>query len=377
MLLTAPSRPVAPVRRPRPVRVAFVIDRLSRAGTESQLLALIRGLDRERVEPSLVLLDGAGPESRALEPADCPVIRLGVARLASRAAVVAARRLARAWAVRRPDVVQAYFLDSAYFAAAVARWCRVPRVVRVRNNLGYWLTRRHRLFGRLVRPLVDVTLTNTLAGREQLEREGERAAVFENGVDLDRFPGVRPVDVTKPVVRVGCVANLRPVKNLDGFLRAARRVCDRFPRVVFEVAGDGPERAELERLRDTLGLGGRFVFRGPVANVPGFLAGCELAVLSSHSEGMSNAVLEYMAAGRAVVATAVGATPDLLDGGRCGLLVPPGDEAALADAVARLLGDPGLAAELGANARRRAEREYSRAAMVRRFEAFYCSSPTR
>ena len=362
--------PARSIASRQPVRVAFVIDRLSRAGTESQLLALIRELDRDRVEPSLVLLDGTDAESRALEP-DCPVLRLGITRLASVNAVSAARRLAREWSAQRPDVVQAYFLDSAYFAAGVARWCRVPRVVRVRNNLGYWLTRRHRLMGRAVRPLVDVTLTNTAAGREQLEREGERAVVIGNGVDLDRFPNVRPVDVTKPMVRVGCVANLRPVKNIAGLMRAARVVCDRFSRAVFEVAGDGEQRAELERLRDSLGLGDRFMFRGPVADVPGFLCRCELAVLPSHSEGMSNAVLEYLAAGRAVVATAVGATPDLLDGGRCGLLAPPGDEAALADAVCRLLSNTGLAADLGASGRRRAECEYSRPAMVRRFEDFY------
>ncbi len=358
-----------PVGR-RPVRVAFVIDRLSRAGTESQLLALIRELDRDRVQPSLVLLDGTDTESRALEP-NCPVLRLGVTRLASRNALAAAKALAREWSSRQPDVVQAYFLDSAYFAAGVARWCRVPRVVRVRNNLGYWLTRRHRLLGRAVRPLIDATLTNTAAGRGQLEREGERAVVIGNGVDLDRFRNVRPVDVTRPVVRVGCVANLRPVKNIAGLMRAARVVSDRFPRVVFEVAGDGEQRVELERLRDSLGLGDRFVLRGPVADVPAFLSRCELAVLPSHSEGMSNAVLEYLGAGRAVVATAVGATPDLLDGGRCGLLAPPGDEATLTGAVCRLLGDPGLATDLGASGRRRAEREYSRAAMVRRFEEFY------
>jgi glycosyltransferase involved in cell wall biosynthesis len=349
--------------------VSFVIDRLSRAGTETQMLALIRELNRTRIEPSLVLLDGTDAESRALEP-DCPVVRLGVTRLASRSAASAARRLAAEWAARRPDVVQAYFLDSAYFAAVVARWSRVTRVVRVRNNLGYWLTPRHRLLGRLVRPLVDVTLTNTPVGRQQLEREGEPAAVIPNGVDLDRFRDIRPPDVTGSV-RVGCVANLRPVKNLDGLLRAAKSVSDRFSRVTFTIAGDGDQRTELERLRDRLGLRGRFEIVGPTADVPGFLSGCAVAVLPSHSEGMSNAVLEYMAAGRAVVATAVGATPELLDGGRCGLLAPPGDDAALASAIGRLLVDQRLAAELGAAARRRAEREYSRAAMVRRFEDFY------
>src|SRR5829696_3289826 len=87
-LPTPPAEPVA-----APVRVCFMIDRLTRAGTESQLLALIRELDRTKVQPTLVLLDGEDDLSRALEPADCPVIRLGVRRLLSGRAVTAARRL--------------------------------------------------------------------------------------------------------------------------------------------------------------------------------------------------------------------------------------------------------------------------------------------
>src|SRR5258707_13799643 len=80
-----------------PVRVCFMIDRLSRAGTESQLIALIRELDRSRVRPSLVLLDGEDDLSRALEPADCPIIRLGVRKLFSPKAASAARRLRAFW----------------------------------------------------------------------------------------------------------------------------------------------------------------------------------------------------------------------------------------------------------------------------------------
>jgi glycosyltransferase involved in cell wall biosynthesis len=88
---------------------------------------------------------------------------------------------------------------------------------------------------------------------------------------------------------------------------------------------------------------------------------------------MSNALLEYMAAGRAVVATAVGGNLRLIEDGVNGLLVPPGDAARLADAVSRLLSDSALAARLGAAARRRVEDRYARPAMVRRFETFYQS----
>src|SRR5207302_5751638 len=126
------------------------------------------------------------------------------------------------------------------------------------------------------------------------------------------------------------------------------------PDLIFRVAGEGEERSALEHGAARRGLGERFVLAGGVKDVPGFLAGLDVAVLCSRAEGMPNAVLEYMAAGRPVVAAAVGANPDLLAGGDCGLLVPPGDAGALAGAIDRLLTDRGLARRLGAAARRRA-----------------------
>jgi glycosyltransferase involved in cell wall biosynthesis len=167
------------------------------------------------------------------------------------------------------------------------------------------------------------------------------------------------------------VANLRPVKGLDLLIEAAARLAPHHPGVTFQVAGSGEMREALEHEITGRGLAGRFALLGAVADVPRFLAGLDVAVLCSRAEGMPNAVLEYMAAGRAIVATAVGATPDLIEDGVHGLLVPPGDAGVLAGALARLLGDPNLACRLGAAARRRALERYSRAAMVRRFEDFY------
>src|SRR5262245_33834362 len=158
-----------------PVRVCFLIDRLSRAGTETQLLALIHSFDRTRVEPFLVLLDGEDVVSRSLEPANCPVLRLGVRSFASRHAIGAGRTLARLLRQNQIDVFQAYFLDSVYFGVPVARLCRVPKTVRVRNNAGYWLTRKHRLLGKIYGRLCDITLTNSEQGRDALLAEGVAA----------------------------------------------------------------------------------------------------------------------------------------------------------------------------------------------------------
>jgi glycosyltransferase involved in cell wall biosynthesis len=364
---TAPRRQLS-----RPVRVCFLIDNLGRAGTEMQMLALLRSLDRTAVEPTLVLLDGENELSRSLEPDHCSVLRLGVKSLVSRGAYRAAREFARFLRQRDVDILQTYFLDSTYFGVPVACWAGVRTILRVRNNLGYWLTFKHRLLNRLYGRWISRTLTNSQQGRATLEGEGVPAtkiAVLENGVDVERFAAGPPRFTGN--IRIGAVANLRPVKCLDLLIRAAANLLPNYPNLRFEIAGDGPQRAELEALITELGVGECIRLAGPVADVPAFLASLDVAVLCSRSEGMSNAVLEYMAAGRAIVATRVGANEQLLGDG--GLLIEPDDEGTLERAIARLLQDPESARQMGAAARQRACDAFSRDAMRRRFEELYRS----
>ena len=144
--LVAPRRSVpATESTAAPVRVSFMIDRLSRAGTESQLLALIRELDRTKVRPSLVLLDGEDDLSRAPRtgqlPHRSPRCAATLQRQCGTGGATTAGVLARGTARRR---CRLYFLDAAYFGAPIAKMSGVKTVVRVRNNLGYWLTPRHR-----------------------------------------------------------------------------------------------------------------------------------------------------------------------------------------------------------------------------------------
>ncbi|MFO0881182.1 MAG: glycosyltransferase [Gemmataceae bacterium] len=356
-----------------PVRVCFLIDELATAGTETQLLALIRHLDRSRVTPYLVLLRGEQPASRALEPDSCPVLRLGVGSLRHPATVFRAWRFVQFLWRERIDVVQAYFPDSSYFGVPVSWLAGVRYRIRTRNNIGHWMTPLHRRLGRALNRLTTRTIANCAAARDALVRDeqtpNERVVVMENGVDLDRFLAIPPLRETGSTV--GAVANLRPVKGLDVLVEAARMLRDSHPQATFQVAGEGEARPALEQQIQAADLGGRFRLPGAQRDVPGFLGQLDVAVLSSRAEGMSNAVLEYMAAGRPIVATATGATPDLLRDGVDGLLVPPGDAAALAGAIGRLLTDRDLARRLGDSARARVAARFSRAAMVQRFEQFY------
>jgi glycosyltransferase involved in cell wall biosynthesis len=173
------------------------------------------------------------------------------------------------------------------------------------------------------------------------------------------------------VQRVGAVANLRRVKGVDLLVEAAALVREQHPHVVFEIAGDGPERGAVEELIACKQLTGQFRLLGNVKDIPRFLSTLDVAVLCSRAEGMPNALLEYMAAGRPIVATSVGGSVQLVKNEVHGLLVPPESPRALARAIARLLGTPGLAKQLAGAARKRARQKYSRESMVRTFERYY------
>jgi glycosyltransferase involved in cell wall biosynthesis len=160
---------------------------------------------------------------------------------------------------------------------------------------------------------------------------------------------------------------LHPQKGLSCLLSAA--TC--LPDVAFVVAGDGPDRGVLEAESKRLGLSQRVRFLGHREDVPALLACCDLFVLPSLFEGLPVAILEAMSAGKAVVATAIGGTDEVVVPGQTGLLVKPGDPLALAEAIQRLLTEPGLAEAFGNRGRARAEQEFSSRMMIDRVSLMY------
>jgi glycosyltransferase involved in cell wall biosynthesis len=166
------------------------------------------------------------------------------------------------------------------------------------------------------------------------------------------------------------VANLRPEKDHRSLLAAAENLARKHPGLRFQIVGDGPLRADLERDAASRGLGGRVAFLGHRDDVPALLAAADLYVLPSCTEAFPNGVLEAMTAGLPVVACAVEGLLDLVTDGETGALVPASDPVALAASIERFVDDPALASRVGAAARAQATR-YSFEAMVARFEALY------
>ncbi len=366
--------------RRRPIRVCYLIDNLAVGGTEKQVLGLIAGIQRAGGIPHLCLLDGTPASSRALEPADCPVIRLGVRSFRTPTVLSAAARFIRYLRRERIDIVQLHFRDSTYFGAPLARLAGVRTVLRTRRDLGYWMRRVDYFVSRVIGRFVTATVANCDACRASVIADEaappESVHVIANGADLRRFAGIKPLTsltaLTRPR-RIGIVANLRPVKNLTLFVRAAANVASKHEDVEFLVAGEGPCRAELQDLVDELGIRNRFHLVGQVPEIPAFLAGLDIAVLTSSTEGLSNSLIEYMAAGRAIVATAAGGNGELIRHGETGLLVPNNCESSLTLALERLLDDAGLATRLGNRAREEARARFDWESVVTEHRRLYTS----
>jgi glycosyltransferase involved in cell wall biosynthesis len=170
---------------------------------------------------------------------------------------------------------------------------------------------------------------------------------------------------------VGAVGALRPQKGYDVLIEAALLLRRTHPRLRLLIAGEGPDRPRLEELIARLAASETVTLLGRRMDVPDVLAALDLAVSASNYEGSPLAVMEYMEAGLPIVATRVGGVPDLIDDGVHGLLVEPGDPAALARAVEELLADPARGAALGERARERRRREFDLDVMVASVEALY------
>lgn len=358
-----------------PLRVCFLIDNLTVAGTELFLLTLIERMDRSKIIPHLVILNGHDKLSQSLEPDYCPVLRLGVQSFAR------PRTLLRVWQFRRYlrehriDIVHTFFADSSYFGAVTAKLAGVPVVLRTQRNTGYWMTPGHRRLGQLVSRMIKLVTTNCEAARDAVLADDPRAQVevIPNGIDFDRFEQIDAPSrgSRKSPKIVGIVANLRPVKTIDLLVQAAHILRDTHPDALFQVVGRGDCLPDLQNMVSELGLTERFQFLGAMDDVRPFLATLDVAVLCSKSEGISNSILEYMCAARPIVATTVGGTAELIQHEQTGLLVSPGDATALAAAIGRLLTDQDLAVRLGTAARETARQEYSRETELRRYENLY------
>lgn len=363
----------------RRLRVLTIIDCMMTAGAEIFATRIALALDRDRFESIICSTRPSAPiHVTAAREAGVEVLELN---RRSRVDVWRWAPLVRLVRSGRIDVVHAHKIGSNFSTAIVSHVAEMPVLITHEHTWSF--------DGNLLRRLVDRELIARAATICLSVSESDREKMIEvEGIDPakvrfvpvgipDRPPGDRrsvrsALGIADDTPVVGTVCGLRPQKAVDVALDAVARIHADHADLRFVVVGDGPERGRLERQASRL-LGGRAVFTGqrPNSEIPDLVAAMDVLVCSSDFEGTPAAVLEWMAAGKPIVATAVGGIPAIIEDGVGGLLVPPRAPDALADAIRRLLDDPGLRERLGAAARQRQQADFRLARTVTILEDLY------
>ncbi|MDL1894830.1 glycosyltransferase [Anaerolineae bacterium CFX7] len=341
-------------------KIAFVIGQLAVGGTERQLLTLVEHLDRQRFSPLVICLSESAPLADAFRQLDCSI---QVLERKARGRLMTLWRVYQLLRAFRPDIVHtfAYAARAGIPAAKLAGAAKT--IVAIRTD-PYW---QFTFWERWLFKQADLVLANSPQAIQTLAKLGAGLPphrVIYNGLDLGKFeierkklcapiPEQAALDGSRKIICA--VARLDDVKALDVLIQAFAPVHRAFPDTQLWLVGAGPKRAELEMLARTLGLCEQVIFWGIRSDVAAILNHVTIGALSSKVEGLSNAIIEYMAAGLPVVATKVGGNSELVIEGETGFLVSSGDEYALSCRLSSLLENPELRVQFAQNGRKRVE----------------------
>lgn len=245
--------------------------------------------------------------------------------------------------------------------------------------------KRIKIVNFLILRFVDNIVAQAQSHKEyQIEHgaDPDRIVVINNGVDLELFSKYEDTSALRQELRmpfdaqvVGIIARLEPQKGLRFFLMAAKNIIKLLPQTYFLIIGDGRERKSLESMCKELSIEEKVYFIGMTKDVPRFVKLFDIGVLSSMSVGetFSNAILEYMAASKPVVATNVGSLSEIVIDGETGYLVPSGSSEALSNALMKLLVNKELAKKMGEAGRKRVKDRFTIQNMISRYESLFMS----
>jgi glycosyltransferase involved in cell wall biosynthesis len=367
------------------IRILHIITRLDVGGsTENTLLSATR-LAAEDFRNSLAFGPTANPPSSLgdslsqsrVDPYPLPHLVRSIHPLADLRALSEIRAAIRK---ARPDIVHTHTSKAGFLGRLAARWERVPRIVHTPHGHvfhGYFsptITRGIILLERLAARWTDriVTLTDAEADQHLALGIGRREqfVTIPSGVDLESVLAARPEQIVPQGRIIGTVGRLAAVKGHEYLIRALPNILKQHPDSAVVLVGDGEERQALQRLSKSLGVSRAVHFTGHREDVGSLIGGMDVFVLPSLNEGMGRVLVMAMALGKPIVASRTGGVPELLGNGAAGILVPPGNPDAIAEAVSDLLANPERAKPLAEAGRRRAPL-YSTRVMIESLEKLY------
>jgi glycosyltransferase involved in cell wall biosynthesis len=365
------------------LKLVYCLDTLDIGGTELNAVRTAERLDPARFDLRVVHLHRDGPLLSRYRALGIPLRNVSIDSLYGARTVRQGAALAAYLRRERIDVFHSHDIYCNIFGVPWARLAGVPAVVASRRWWDASPRRSQQVANRVAYRFAHRVMANSASVEKLVVQEGVAAArvvSIPNFVDDAAFAPIP--DATRQALRgsfgvppealvIGMVARLVPVKDHATLLRAFAMLARERAELHLVLVGDGGSRASLEAQAAAEMPEGRVHFVGTHSNEPNLHHLFDISVLSSTSEGFPNSVVEAMAAARPVVATAVGGTADAVVAGETGLLVPPGDPSAFADALRLLIDDPPLRRRLGEAGSRRARSEYHASSVIGTLSAWY------
>jgi glycosyltransferase involved in cell wall biosynthesis len=363
-------------------RLLHIIDHLGPGGAQEALLNLVKFADRSRFELEVAAMHGLGVYWELLRQEGVPVHSLSPHKLVPLYLPNLASLLQRG----RFDLVHCHLIAANLIAKPLAYLCRVPvlfnhdqcnDVFRYRNKGRLWLDR---LTNRFTDQIIAVSQSTREFLLEWEKIPPQKVALIYNAVDLERFYPGSPEQRRECRRQFGFPESARVIlgagrltaqKNFPGFLRAAASLSRSRPEVRFVIAGEGPDRASLEKLANGLGLGDRVQFPGFVTRMRELYLASDVLFFPSFFEGTPMTVLEAMASGLPIVASEIDGTAEVLTHGVDALLAQPEQTQVFIEHLTTVLQDQPLARRLAAAALAQVRDKYGAPAMVREVEALY------
>jgi L-malate glycosyltransferase len=370
-----------------PVRVLQFVNQFAIGGAEGQFVARVLS-HPDGFVPVVACVQRKGPNLRPLDERGLHIEEFGLR--GSLAQLNTAQQVVRLARYLRREHIRLVHANDFYTNVLAVPAARLggAKVIASRFDLGHWYSRAHHVIEALASRSADAVYTNARAVRDMcVQEEGippDRVAIVHNGIDLPAFDRARrePLQADVPELAIAedgksrrptivMAANLYPVKAHLELVEAIEIVRRTIPDVLVLCAGEGPMRPIIEQQVKARGLRKNFVLLGHRLDVPALLERAHASCLPSHAEGLSNAVIEAMAASLPIVATSVGGNVELVAETETGHLVPPHRPALLAERLAAVLSDRDRSAALGRAGRARVEADLTISAMTRKTGELY------
>jgi glycosyltransferase involved in cell wall biosynthesis len=364
--------------KPRRIKVLHLVTSLEVGGAQHGMLLGLPRFDSDQYEHIVCSIMDRMQMASQFREAGIEVRSLGLSRKTDIGVVLRLRALLKEM---RPDVLHTYLLHGNILGRLIGRLVGVPVIIGSERTIGQ-ARKWGRLATRLTNPLTDAVEVNSEIGGRAIERDlgvpSEKIELVRSGLDLSVFSSANRRDelrsefgVTADQHLIVYMGRLRTVKGVEFGIRAFATALEQLPNIRMVLAGEGDQRNFLGSLVSELGISEQVEFLGVRNDVPELLGAADSVLMPSLTEGFPRTAIEAMAAGKPVIATNVGGTPEAVIDGETGILVPARDSDALSAAIVRLVGDTDLQARLAQAGRKRAEKNYSVDRYVSRLDELY------